>query len=77
MKQFGFHNPTRTEVSGGRFIERPDGLRLTEIMAEASGYAMIRRSGCIPYVIRSQSLVHRFTAPNWVTAKGQPVPECC
>ena len=42
-------------VHGGRvvWVARPEEVR---IMAEAEGYAMVRRKGCVPFVVQLKEL---------------------
>lgn len=38
---------------------------VVEVMAEASGYAMVRRKGRIPFVVAANDLTGRVRAPKW------------
>jgi hypothetical protein len=49
-KVMATHKHQSPTLSGnGRFVEVIE-LRRVEVMAEAGGYAMVRRPGCAPYV---------------------------
>lgn len=48
-KVMATHTSKTPHVVDGRIQDRTE-LRRVEVLAEAHGYAMVRRPGCMPYV---------------------------
>jgi hypothetical protein len=46
-----------------KFVDLPGGRAEVRVMAEAEGYAMVRRKGSMPFIVRSSELLDDYVDP--------------
>lgn len=57
MRYIMFKREVPTPDGKGRLFRKEITDGPVRVMAEADGYAMVRRKGCIPFVIRSKDIL--------------------
>jgi hypothetical protein len=46
-----------------KFVDLPGGRAEVRVMAEAEGYAMVRRKGSMPFIVRLSELLDEYVDP--------------
>jgi hypothetical protein len=54
-KEMAIHTRHVADIEHGRFVRRTR-PELVRVMARAEGYAMVRLSGCVPFVVSEKDL---------------------
>lgn len=57
-KQLAVLRRTVPDLQDGKIVKKPEEFEV-EVMAVASGYAMVRRKGCMPFVEPSKNLTFK------------------